>query len=84
MNDARDPTRITVRGRLDPQWAEDLAGLDVLVESGPEGTVTHLQGDLPDQAALQGVLSRLFALGLELLAVDAGAAAMIHPEDDRA
>ena len=83
MNDARAPTRITVRGRLEAQWVEDLAGLEARVEAGPEGTVTHLHGYLPDQAALQGVLSRLFALGLELLAVDAGAAASRRPEDDR-
>jgi hypothetical protein len=82
MNDARAPTRITVRGSLEARWAEDLTGLEAHVEHRPDGTVTHLHGDLPDQAALQGVLSRLFALGLELLAVDAGAATT-HPEDDR-
>jgi len=83
MNDARAPTRITVRGGLDAAWAQDLTGLAARVEHGPSGTVTHLHGDLPDQAALQGVLTRLFALGLELLAVDAGAAAGIPPEVDR-
>jgi hypothetical protein len=83
MNDARAPTRITVRGRLEPQWVEDLAGLEARVDHGPEGTITHLVGDLPDQAALQGVLSRLFALGLELRSVDAGSAASPSPEDDR-
>ena len=83
MNDARAPTRITVRGRLDPRWVEDLAGLEARVEHGAEGTVTHRTGDLPDQAALQGVLSRLYALGLELRGVEAGAAASPTPEDDR-
>lgn len=83
MNDARSPTRITVRGGLDVTWAEDLTGLVARVEHGPDGTITHLHGELPDQAALQGVLSRLFALGLELLAVDAGAAATPRPEADR-
>jgi hypothetical protein len=33
------------------------------------GTTTVLTGDLPDQAALHGVLSRIEALGLELLEV---------------
>jgi hypothetical protein len=36
------------------------------------GRVTVLVGDLPDQAALYGVLSRIEALGLELLEVRRG------------
>jgi len=61
------PTRyeITIRGRLgDPL----LAAFDgVTATSTAEGTV--LSGDIVDQAALFGVLDRIDALGLELLAV---------------
>lgn len=37
-----------------------------------DGRVTVMVGDLPDQAALHGVLSRIEALGLELLEVRRG------------
>ena len=59
--------RIRVRGHLDPAWGDRLAGLRVAHE---DGGITLLAGSLPDQAALHGVLLRLFDLGLLLLALE--------------
>ena len=56
--------RIVIAGRLGETGREAFAGL--LIE--PNGTCTVLTGDL-DQAALYGTLSRILALGLELLAL---------------
>jgi hypothetical protein len=58
--------RIRVRGQLDPTWAEWLDGFEVRWDS-PHSSV--LTGRVPDQAALHGVLTRLYDLGLHLLAV---------------
>jgi hypothetical protein len=54
-----------VRGRLSETLLAAFPELGVQ-ELGPE---TCLGGQLPDQAALFGVLDRIEALGLELLAV---------------
>lgn len=56
--------RIRLKEHLDPSWQQWLADLEVVHES--EGT-TLLTGQLPDQAALYGVLLTLRRLGLSLL-----------------
>ena len=57
---------IVVRGRLGGALVRGLDGLEVR-SSGPDATYLH--GWFPDQAALQGVLSRLGDLGLELKSI---------------
>jgi hypothetical protein len=56
---------ITVRGRLSAALAHAFEGLSATPGAG--GTV--IRGEIPDQAALFGVLERIDALGLELLEV---------------
>ena len=56
---------ITVKGRIDPTWSEWLGGLSV-THADDE---TVLCGELADQAALYGVLSRLRDLGLHLVSL---------------
>lgn len=56
---------ITVRGRLSAALIGAFDGLDAT----PVAADTVLRGDIPDQAALFGVLERIDALGLELLEV---------------
>jgi hypothetical protein len=63
----RDPQRhnyqIRVRGHLGPTMLRAFPALAAQVRDGD----TLLSGDLPDQAALYGVLYQIEALGLELL-----------------
>jgi hypothetical protein len=61
--------RIQVPGHLDESWSDWVGGLTITVESEGEGPpVTTLTGRL-DQAALQGLLRRLYSLGLPLVSV---------------
>ena len=62
--------RITVPGELDESWSVWTGGMTIEVESEGEGPpVTTLTGII-DQAALQGVLRRLYSLGLPLISVN--------------
>jgi hypothetical protein len=59
--------QIKVPGELDDNWAE---GMRVIVESNEDGQpVTTLTGIL-DQAALLGLLRRLYSYGLPLMSVN--------------
>ena len=58
--------RITIQGRLDSHWSE---WFDDLAVTRDEDDNTVLCGSIPDQAALRGVLLRVFDLGLALLSV---------------
>jgi hypothetical protein len=63
--------QIRVPGRLDESWSEWFEGMTITVESGDEGpTITTLSGVVADQAALHGLLSRIYSLGLQLLSVE--------------
>jgi hypothetical protein len=61
--------RIRVPGHLDESWSDWAGGMTITVEGkGDSPPVTTLTG-LLDQAALQGVLRRLYSLGLPLISV---------------
>jgi hypothetical protein len=61
--------QIKVPGHLDPSWSEWAGGITVAVESDDNDLpVTTLTGTF-DQAALQGLLRRLYSLGLSLISV---------------
>jgi len=58
---------IHVRGQLDESWSDWLEGLEVtLLENGE----MILCGHISDQAALMGVLNKLYGLNLTLLSVN--------------
>jgi hypothetical protein len=59
---------LRIAGFLDPRWSAWLDGWDVSQE--PDGT-TILRGEVPDQAALHGLLGRVRDLGATLLSVEA-------------
>lgn len=65
----KDPIlyQIRVQGHLDPAWLEWFEGL-TLTHDEKDNTV--LAGQIVDQAALHGVLNKIFALGLTLMTVD--------------
>ncbi len=58
--------QIRVGGHLDTSWTDWLGGLGIAAQ--PEGN-TLISGTLPDQAALHGVLNKLYGLNLTLLSV---------------
>ena len=61
--------QIKVPGHLNDSWAEWAGGMTVTVGSNDDGLpVTTLIGTV-DQAALQGLLRRLYSLGLPLISV---------------
>jgi hypothetical protein len=62
--------RIRIQGVLDESWAEELGmGIGWIKEIG-RGPVTILKGEVLDQAALVGLLNRLYGLGLPLVSVE--------------
>ena len=63
--------RIRVQGRVDNRWVDRLGGMTVTAEAyDDQAAVTILEGHLPDQAALSGVLNTLYEMHLPLLSVD--------------
>jgi hypothetical protein len=61
--------QIRVPGELDESWSDWAGGMTITVESEDDGPpVTALTGTI-DQAALQGLLRRLYSLGLPLISV---------------
>ena len=57
---------IHVKGQLDESWSDWFGGLDVkLLDNGE----MILSGHIGDQAALMGVLNKLYGLNLTLLSV---------------
>jgi hypothetical protein len=61
---------IKVPGRLEEGWSEWFEGMTITVEAGAGcPTITTLTGIVTDEAALQGLLDRVYSLGLRLLSV---------------
>lgn len=61
--------QIKVPGKIDVSWADWAGRMVLTVESEGDGLpITTLTGDL-DQAALHGLLRRLYSLGLPLISV---------------
>lgn len=60
------PTIYKIKGRLEDRWTNWFEGLAFTYEN--DGTTT-IQGPLPDQAALHGVLNRIRDLSLSLISV---------------
>jgi hypothetical protein len=61
--------QIKVPGKLDTEWLDWTGKMELIVESKGDGQpITTLTATF-DQAALQGLLRRLYSLGLPLISV---------------
>jgi hypothetical protein len=61
---------IKVQGKLGEDWASYFEEMDVVFLSDTDGNpITMLTGEMPDQAAVQGVLQKLYNLGFPLISV---------------
>ena len=62
--------RICVKGQLPRTWSDRLGGMQVSISGRSVGKpITTLTVRLPDQAALRGILNKLWDLNLTLVAV---------------
>ncbi len=61
------PAEIRIAGQLDAKWAEWFEGFDLTYTEAGE---TVLTGQVPDQAALYGVMAKLRDLGVKLISVN--------------
>ena len=72
MNNDPQPSnnyQIVIAGRLEPQWSAWFNGLSIQMVSGEQPT-TILSGEIKDQAALRGILMRIWDLNLDLISVN--------------
>ena len=70
MNDPAAIYEILVRGVIDHSWEEYFNGLSIrLTRATNQPPVTTLTGPVADQAALRGVLGKLWDLNLTLLSL---------------
>jgi hypothetical protein len=62
--------QITIEGILKDSWSDWFGGIEISCSSSAGGlNVTVLNGSFPDQAALRGVLMKLWDLNATLLEV---------------
>jgi len=62
--------QIQVQGQIGERWSHWFPDMNITYQPSPDGGfVTTLTGSVPDQAALRGVLSKLWDLNLTLLSV---------------
>ncbi len=62
--------RVSVQGRVDERWMAWFEGMDLTVELGESAIpTTVLEGTLADQAALHGLLRKLYSLGFVILSL---------------
>jgi len=68
-NDPAAHYQIAVEGELDPGWAESFSGMTIVSKSIDDLPFSTLTGPVTDQAALRGMLCKLWDLNLTLITV---------------
>ena len=63
--DEREIYQIRVQGRLDESWSDWFEGMTIV----PQSAITTLTGPVADQAALHGILDKIWNLNLALISV---------------
>ena len=58
--------QIRIQGQINESWSDWLGGLTITPQ--PEGE-TLLAGPIADQAALHGIMDRLYAMNLSILSI---------------
>ncbi|MFC2031207.1 hypothetical protein ACFLWA_10810 [Chloroflexota bacterium] len=61
--------QVKVPGHVDESWSDWIGGMTITVEREGDGPPTTTLTGTVDQAALQGLLRRLYSLGLPLISV---------------
>ena len=62
--------QIQIEGRLGEKWSDWFSGMTIAFESGSDGScVTTLTGAVVDQAALRGILEKIWDLNLTLISI---------------
>ncbi len=63
--------QIIIQGQLGPDWSDWFDGLKLVNDCDAQGSaVTILTGPVADQAALHGLLGKIYNLGLPLRAIN--------------
>lgn len=71
ISTCKDIYRIEVHGRLDESWSDWCNGMAITsMEANDGNDVTTLTGPVADQAALRGLLCRLWDLNLTIISVE--------------
>ena len=74
---------IVIQGELDPSWEQWFSGLSVTLSSARgQSPTTTIAGPVVDQAALRGMLCKLWDLNLTLISVHRIAADGKKEEDN--
>ena len=61
---------IRIPGELDERWTDWISSMNIRLETRESGKIITVLTTTVDQAALQGLLRRLYSLGLPLISVE--------------
>jgi hypothetical protein len=62
--------QIELEGKIRKDWSDWLNGMEISTRKGCQGTqITIMVGEVTDQAALRGILCRLWDLNLTIVSV---------------